>query len=57
MGSKKELIIKLLPYLIRGGNPVAKGLCYDTYSYSNDTYSGILLTTKYFNKLNKIENN
>ena len=42
----RKLIIKPLPWFITGGNPIAKGLCYDTYSYLDRKVSVIKLTSK-----------
>jgi hypothetical protein len=42
----RELIIKPLPWFVRGGNPIAKGICYTTYLYSDKKVSAIKLTSK-----------
>ena len=42
----RELIIKPLPWFVRGGNLIAKGLCYDTLLYSDRKVSAIKSTSK-----------
>jgi len=41
----RELIIKPLPWFVTGGNPIAKGLCYDTLLYSDRKVSAIKSTS------------
>lgn len=42
----RVLIIKPLPWFVRGGDPIPKSLCYDTYLYSDKKVSAIKLTSK-----------
>lgn len=44
--SQQKLTVKPIGYYITGGSPIAKGLCYDTYLYSDENLSAIKSTSK-----------